>query len=69
MSGSGLESLPDGRDTLQAVPDVREWSGGPFGWPRVVGRSSVMVGRPSLMSGIGRYALPEIRVWSGGPPE
>ena len=40
MSGSGREALPD----------VREWSGGPPGCPGVVGR-------PTRMSGSGREAI------------
>ena len=52
-----------GRETL---PDVREWSGGPPECPR-------LVGRPSQMSGSGRYAcrmfgscrkaIPNVREW------
>ena len=52
MSGSGRE----------AIPDVREWSGGPPGCPGVVGR-------PSRMSGSGQEALPNVRAWSRGHPE
>ena len=44
MSGSGR----------QAIPNVREWSGGPLGSPGVVGR-------PFRMSGCGREALPDDR--------
>ena len=43
MSGSGLEALMD----------VREWSGGPHGCPGVVGR-------PSQMSGNSRESLQEV---------
>ena len=51
MSGSGQEALPD----------VREWSGGHLGCPRVVGR-------PSLMSGSGRESNLNVQKWTGGPP-
>ena len=54
MSGSGREDLPN----------VREWSGGPSGYPGVVRRPSLMtgsVGRPSLMTGSCREALSEAR--------
>ena len=52
MSGTGREILPD----------VMEWSGGPSGCPRVVGR-------PSRISGSGREAFLDVREWSGSPPE
>ena len=58
MSGSGLEALPD----------VREWSGGPPECPAVDEM-------PFQMSGSGREALHhvceallDVRKWSGGPP-
>ena len=51
MSGSDWE----------AVPDVREWSGGPPGCPGVVKS-------PSWMSESDRKAHPNVREWSGGPP-
>ena len=54
MSGSGREALPD----------VREWSGGPLGCPVVVGgpsRMSGMVGRPFRMSGCCREYLQDVR--------
>ena len=41
----------------EALPDVREWSGGPPKCP-------VVVGRPSQMSGCGREALLIDREWS-----
>ena len=47
MSGS-VRELPE------ALPNVREWSGVPPGYPGV--------------SGSGREALPDVREWSGGPP-
>ena len=50
MSGSGREALPN----------VREWSGDPHGFLRVVGR-------PSRMSGSGRESLLDVREWSGDP--
>ena len=46
MSGSGRDDFPD----------VRVWSGGLPGCPRVVGRPSRVVGRPSRISGSGRDA-------------
>ena len=49
MSGSGLEALPD----------VREWSGCPPECPGVVRR-------PSRMSVCGCETLPDVREWSGG---
>ena len=71
MSGSVRKALPDsgsGREALtmsgsgrKALPDVREWSGGSLGCPRVVGR-------PFRLSGSGRKTLPDVRVWSRGPP-
>ena len=51
MSGSVLEARPD---ICEALPDVREWSGGPTGGLGVIGR-------PSLMSGSGWEALPNVR--------
>ena len=58
MTWSGRESLTGGR---VALPDVRDWSGGPPGCPGVVGW-------PFRMSGIGRVALPVFREWSEGSP-
>ena len=46
--------------SLDALPDVREWSGVYAECPRVVGRPSqlsVSGGRPSRMSGSGRENL------------
>ena len=43
----------------QALPYVREWSGGPPGCPG-------MVGMPSRMSGSGQEAFSDFRDWSGG---
>ena len=51
MFGSGREALPE----------VREWSGVPPGYPRVVGK-------PSRMSRSGQEVLPDVQEWSGGPP-
>ena len=45
----------------QALPDVRECSGGPPGHPEVVGM-------PYWMSGSGRLAIPDDLEWSGDPP-
>ena len=41
----------------EALPDVREWSGG-------TPDSSGVVGRPSLMSVSGREVLPDVLEWS-----
>ena len=60
MSGSGWEALLD----------VREWSGGPHGCPRVVGNPPMCPGvalTPSRMSQSGPDALQDVREWSGGP--
>ena len=51
MSGSGREALPN----------IREWSGGPPGCPGVVGK-------PSRMSAIGWEPYIEVRDCSGDPP-
>ena len=48
------------RNGREALPEVRQWSGGPPGGPAVVGR-------PSRRSGSFREALPEFREWSIGP--
>ena len=45
----------------EAIPNVREWTGGPLGCPGVVGI-------PSLIFGSGREALPDIREFPGVPP-
>ena len=50
MSGSGLE----------AIPDVREWSGDPLGCLGVLGN-------PFRMSSSCWEALRDVRVWSGYP--
>ena len=52
MSGNGREALPD----------VREWSEGYPGSPRVVRRSS-------RRSGSGRASHPDVMSWSVGPPD
>ena len=56
MSGSGREDLPD----------IREWSGGPPGYPGVVGRPS-RISRSGQetprMSLCGWEALPDVREW------
>ena len=67
MSGSCLVSLQDVRE---ALPVVREWSGGPLGCPGVFRRPSRMcgvVGRLTRMSGSGRQVLPDVREWSEDP--
>ena len=61
MSGSGVETLPC----------VREWSRGPLGCSKVVGRPPgrpEVVGRPSRLFGSGWEALHDIRKWCGDPP-
>ena len=80
MYGSGRESLTDIQDCLEALLDVREYSGGPTGCPGGVGmpfRMSAVVGSlfcmsrsgrgSSRMSGSGPEALPDDREWSGVP--
>ena len=41
----------------EALPDVREWSGGPPGCP-------ALIGLPYRMSGNCQEALPDVREWS-----
>ena len=53
MSGSGRKALPD----------IREWSGGPPGFPRVVGKTSREIGRPFQMFGSGQETFPYVREW------
>ena len=58
MSGSGVEALPN----------VREWSGGPPECPQLVVRPSLMSesGKEALMeSGCGQEAFPDVWEWSG----
>ena len=58
-------------DVQESLLDIRKWSGGPPGCPRVVGRPTRMSGsgRKTLwMSGSGREALQDVREWSGSPP-
>ena len=60
MSGCSRESLPN----------IREWLGGPPGYPGAVGRHARCPGVVkwlSRMSGSGQEALPDIREWSGDP--
>ena len=54
--------------SLEAILDVREWSGVPLGCPGVFGRPSQMSGRPSRMVGSGREALLYVRERLGVPP-
>ena len=68
MYGSCRVALPI---VWEALPVVLEWSSGPPGCPRVVGRPCRMSGsgrRPSQMSRSGLVALPDVREWSGNPP-
>ena len=54
MSRSGQEALGVSGNGREALPDVREWSGGPRGCPGVVGR-------PSWKSGSGREAIGDVQ--------
>ena len=58
MSVTVQKALPDIREALL---NVRKWSRGSLGCPRVVRR-------PSRMSGSGRDALSDVREWLRGPP-
>ena len=58
MSGSSLEALPD----------IWQWSGGPPKCSKAPTGSPVVVGWPSQMSGSGREALTDVQEWSGDPP-
>ena len=49
------------RSGREALPNVREWSGGPPGCPG-------LVGRPNWMSVSGLEANAEVWEWSGGHP-
>ena len=60
MSGSCREALSV---VLEALPDVRVWSGGPLRYPECSEGPPGCpgeVGRPSQMSGSGREALPYV---------
>ena len=51
----------------EALPEVREWWGGPPGCPGVVGRPSWMSGsdrKLSRKSVSGRDAIPDVREWT-----
>ena len=50
-SGFGQDVLPK---IQEALPDIREWSGGPL-------EGHGLVGRPSQRSGRGRGTLPKVR--------
>ena len=66
------------RSIRDALPDIREWSGGPPGCLRVVGCPSRKIGRPARRSGNGPdnlqdvpegwEALPDVRQLLGGLP-
>ena len=62
LSGSSRKTRPDVREWWEALPDVRDRSGGPPG-------CSAVVRRPSRMCGSGRVALPDIREWLRVPTE
>ena len=51
----------------EALPKVREWSGGPPKGPGVVGRSSRWSGCGREALSEGPDALPKVREWLGGP--
>ena len=61
MSESCRQNLSDGREWWEALTNIWEWSGGPPG-------CSKLVGRPSRMFGSGRETLPNVPEWSGVPP-
>ena len=59
------------RSGREALPDVREWSGYPPGFPAVVGWPSLMYGsgrEAYLMYRSGQKAIPNVREWSGETP-
>ena len=58
-SGSGRDTVSEGRD---ALPEVRDWAGDPPGY-------SGVVGRPSRRSESGREALPKVWELSRVPPD
>ena len=62
MSGSVLQAFPEIGSCREAIPVVREWSGGHPGYPGGIGR-------PTRKSVSGRGALHRVRKWSGGFPE
>ena len=75
MTGSGQLALLDvetvfrmSESGLDALPEVREWSGDPPECPGVIGRPSRMSGSPCRMFGRGRLALSDVREWSEGLP-
>ena len=53
ICGSGRKALPD---VLEALLDIREWSGGPPG-------CQGMVTKLSRLSGSGRKSLSDVREW------
>ena len=60
MSGSCLETLPDVPEGWEAIPDVRQLSGGLPGCPGVFGRPSRMSERPTRMPWSGQETLPDV---------
>ena len=44
MSGYGRDTFPDVAEWWEALPDVRQFSGGPPGCPEVAGRPSRLFG-------------------------
>ena len=62
MFGRGREALPVVQEWWEALPDVRDWSGGPPGCFRVVRK-------PSRMFERGREALPVVREWWESLPD
>ena len=72
MSGSDRDALPDVRQLSGGPLDFREWSGDFPKCPVVVGWLSWMFGsggRPLRIFGSGREALPDVQEWSEGPPK
>ena len=62
MSGSGERPLPISGSGRKTIQDVREWSGGPYKCPGVVGR-------PSQMSLSGRETHPDVPEWLEALPD
>ena len=54
-------TLPDVRQLSGDPPNVRHMLRGPLECQGVVGRHSIMSGRPFRMSGSGREALSDVR--------
>ena len=61
MSGSYRDTLPDVPEGWEALPDVRQLSGGPPGCAGGPPSCLGVVVRPSRMSWSGLDALPDVR--------